>query len=263
MTNQQDKIQTTEIEQLLGFVTKAMFPGSEENRLLDQMLVKTFGDLLYKALNSTEEERQRAIGYVIGEILFGYLLSAGIAKAADCIGDFSKVARGAIEIADDTINIKGQYVDDIAKYADDVAEAGKQLDNVLLCLRNTDNFADETLEHIFSGMINKKTKKAVGFHYEGLDGVDGKVLEIIEPPNKYGVYKAEVKIAGKVKNGTSSFFPKDWTPQQVVDAINEAFENKELVKGKTTLYQGTSKTGIKIRMYVENNKITSAWPMYE
>ena len=132
----------------------------------------------------------------------------------------------------------------------------------MLSLKNTDNFADGKLKHIFSGEINK-SGKAVGFHYEGLTGVDGKVVNITKQPNKYGVYEAAVKIDGIDKINKSTFFPKDWTPQQVIDAINEAFANKQLVQGRTTLYQGASKSGIEIRMYVENGKITSAWPVYE
>ena len=91
-------------------------------------------------------------------------------------------------------------------------------------------------------------------------GVDGKVIKVTKQPNKYGVYEATVEIGGKVKKELTTFFPKNWTPQQVVDAINEAFSNK-IVKGNG-LYEGTSKSGIKIRMYIVDGKITSAYPLY-
>ena len=40
------------------------------------------------------------------------------------------------------------------------------------------------------------------------------------------MYEATVKIGNVGKEQISTFFPKAWTPQQVVDAINEAFSNK-------------------------------------
>ena len=136
----------------------------------------------------------------------------------------------------------------------------KNLDEVLSQLKHTDNFADGTLKHIFSGEISKNSKKAVGFHYEGLSGVEGEVIQITKQPNKYGIYEATVKINGKNKDRISTFFPKNWTPQQVVDAINEAFDNKKLVSGN--LYEGTTKTGMKIQMSIISGKITSTWPLY-
>ena len=66
----------------------------------------------------------------------------------------SNAAKGAIEIADDTITIKGQYVDDVAKYADELAEAGKNIDNIGIgsgVYSNLDeglNFSGRALEHM-------------------------------------------------------------------------------------------------------------------
>lgn len=49
--------------------------------------------------------------------------------------------------------------------------------------------------------------------------------------------------------------------QQIVDTINEAYENKILESGN--IYNGKTKSGIKIQMYLtENNKIISAFPLY-
>ncbi len=56
-------------------------------------------------------------------------------------------------------------------------------------------------------------------------------------------------------------FPKDWTSQQVVDAIQEAYKKKEY-KDKGN-YIGTLSNGMKIEMFIENNgKILSAFPKY-
>ena len=55
-------------------------------------------------------------------------------------------------------------------------------------------------------------------------------------------------------------FFKKWVPQQVVDAINEAFSNKHIVSGN--LYEGTTKSGSRIQISVSDGKITAAWPLY-
>ncbi len=56
-------------------------------------------------------------------------------------------------------------------------------------------------------------------------------------------------------------FPKDWTSQQVVDAIQEAYKNKTYSGGNR--YKGTLSNGMKIEMLIDNNgKIISAFPKY-
>lgn len=59
-----------------------------------------------------------------------------------------------------------------------------------------------------------------------------------------------------------TFFPKHWSPQQVVDAINEAFENKQLVDGSKNTFRGQASDGLKIEMYLDRatGKIVSAFP---
>ncbi|GAB5082280.1 hypothetical protein Osc1_14530 [Hominimerdicola sp. 21CYCFAH17_S] len=54
-------------------------------------------------------------------------------------------------------------------------------------------------------------------------------------------------------------FSKDMSPQDVVNAINEAYKNRKLRRGN--VYIGNSKTGIEIKMFIdENGKIISAFP---
>jgi hypothetical protein len=74
------------------------------------------------------------------------------------------------------------------------------------------------------------------------------------PPNQFGVYKAKVEVNGipKISNGgESTFFPKDWSPQKVVDSINEAFENKQFVEGTKNKFRGLTADGLKIEMYID------------
>lgn len=131
-------------------------------------------------------------------------------------------------------------------------------------LIHTENFRNGALEHILEGELNARGQ-AVGFHYDRLPSKKGKVIQGTETPkNKYGVYEAEIEVEGVKKSsnrGMSSFFPDDWTAQQVVYAINEAYEVKEYLTGNT--FEGITEEGLAIRMYIdENEKIISAFPIY-
>ncbi|MGG4346633.1 EndoU domain-containing protein, partial [Paenibacillus lautus] len=130
-------------------------------------------------------------------------------------------------------------------------------------LQNIENFKQGTKEnaltHIFDGEI-LKGGKANGFHYEGLPNSNGKIVGDIDPPNEFGVYRANIEVNGVLKKVKSTFFPKEWTPQQVIDAINEAFHNKEVVKNN--VYQGITSMGMKIEFVLRNGKIISAYPLY-
>lgn len=127
-------------------------------------------------------------------------------------------------------------------------------------LKGTKIFVKNGLEHIFFGTINREGK-ATGYHYEGL----APDVEIIEKTrsktDRHGVYRAKITIDGEPKKAYSTFFPQDWTPQEVVDGINEAFDNSEHVSGN--IFEGESQ-GIKIQMYLtDDDKIISAFPIYE
>jgi len=131
-------------------------------------------------------------------------------------------------------------------------------------LEETANFRDGALGHILEGELNG-SGKAVGFHYDGLPTKKGEVIAGTETdPNQQGVYEAEVVVSGveKVSNGgKSTFFPKEWNAQEVVDAINEAYDAKQFITGNT--YEGITSGGQIIRMYVDHNDlIISAFPVY-
>ncbi|MNJ76601.1 Ribonuclease [compost metagenome] len=52
----------------------------------------------------------------------------------------------------------------------------------------------------------------------------------------------------------------EWTPQQVIDSVNEAFAKKEVFKNNR--YRGNADVGMKIEMVIRNGKIISAYPLY-
>lgn len=132
-------------------------------------------------------------------------------------------------------------------------------------LNNTDYFAKGTLEHIFDGTINKKGN-ATGYHYTMVSDSKGEIIEgTRSSSDKNGVFTAKVKVSGKKKNGFSSFYPESWTPQQVVDAINTAYEEavSDPLNSSGSLWIGHS-GNIEIDMYLDSSrKITTAYPVYE
>ena len=124
-------------------------------------------------------------------------------------------------------------------------------------LKNTEHFAKNTLEHIFDGTINGKGK-ATGYHYSMIADSKGKIIDGTRSnTDKNGVFTA--------KNGFSSFYPESWSPQQVVDAINTAYDDALNDSGNPqgSLWVGYS-GDIEIDMYLNSNKqITTAYPVYE
>lgn len=132
-------------------------------------------------------------------------------------------------------------------------------------LKNTKHFAKKTLEHIFDGTINGKGN-ATGYHYNQVTDSKGEIITGTESKkDSRGVFTAKVKVSGKKKNGFSTFYPEEWTPQQVVDAINEAYayalNDKSNPHGSLWIgYSGD----LEIDMYLDSNKkITTAYPIYE
>ncbi|MGN4613838.1 EndoU domain-containing protein [Bacillus cereus group sp. MYBK71-2] len=80
--------------------------------------------------------------------------------------------------------------------------------------------------------------------------------------NDQGIYKAKIEVNGTPKTangGFSTFFPKEWSSQKIVDNVNEAYNTKRHIIGNT--YKGVGSDGIEITMYIDSNgKIISAFP---
>lgn len=137
--------------------------------------------------------------------------------------------------------------------------------SILDTLKNTEIFSYSAIEHIFVGQVNSMGK-AVGYHYEGIENTAGKVIAGTECiANDLGVYQAQVEVNGILKSVnygySSSFFPKNMNPQEVVNSINQAYNDRVLIRENR--YRGISNGGIEIEMFLDNNnKITSAFPIY-
>ena len=150
-------------------------------------------------------------------------------------------------------------VDDVVDNVDDVKNPYPK--TILDDLKGTENFKENSIEHIFEGYV--RNGKGTGYHYDGIENTAGRIVEGTEEViNDFGVYKAKVEINGVPKSGNggySTFFPKDMGPQDVIDAINEAYTSKTFKYGNE--YYGYTKKGMKITMYLDaSGKIISAFP---
>jgi len=131
--------------------------------------------------------------------------------------------------------------------------------------KNIGNFRNSAIDHIFYGEISKKGS-ATGYHYEGMPGSKGEVIPGTKSvPNLDGVYEGKVTVNGVSKTANkslSSFFPEKMSAQEVVNSINQAYNNKIWLKGNTL--RGIDSNGMVIEMYIDNNtgKIISAFPVY-
>ena len=102
--------------------------------------------------------------------------------------------------------------------------------------------------------------KTGGFHYEGLSDATSKVVQITKAPDANGVYEAIVEIGGK-KFKPSTFFPKTWSPEKIVEAIEDVYFNPTRVDNIKKMYDGVV-DGVNIRLFLdEYGKIISAFPV--
>jgi uncharacterized protein YukE len=79
-------------------------------------------------------------------------------------------------------------------------------------------------QHLFEGHYRPSKQASTGYHHrEG--GVDRGMLRasIIDGPDAYGVYVAEVRDPRTNKTKTSTFFPDSWSRAEVRYAVREAF----------------------------------------
>ncbi len=124
------------------------------------------------------------------------------------------------------------------------------------------------IEHILSG--NVKSWKAGWWHWEPWAKEWTYIIEWTKSfPSERWIYEWKVVINGVPKTSNdwkSTFFPKDWSEETVLEYLNKAYV--EIIKDKTKyLEPWTSNTfsfevnWIKINMYLDNfNQIISSFP---
>jgi hypothetical protein len=150
-------------------------------------------------------------------------------------------------------------------------------------LRNTEHFALGALGAIFLGIVGEN-QKLTGYRYVGQGGFKSPPNAVIvgprSPVNQFGVYEAKFALRGKkTTRRPRAFFPDEMSPQQVVDAINQAYWNRmaspqgirsdprgaDLYRGRTTkaIIAGHRyiPAGMPIYLLINKaNKIIDAYP---
>jgi len=134
--------------------------------------------------------------------------------------------------------------------------------------RSVPNQVKINTTHIFQGEINRRGA-AVGYHHRanGRDQANARVIKIVNPPNRQGIYVGQVEIKNPQtgqwvrKSGISSFFPDRWTQGQVTSEIQGAFFS---ANPPTERWQATSPSGIRIEGFYDRatNTINTAYPIY-
>ena len=145
----------------------------------------------------------------------------------------------------------------------------------LECLKQTEHFESGLIKHIFNGDVKlasagkgKKRLEATGYHTEVIKNAEGQVVPGTKSiPDAKGVYQGKVTVKGvrkRTMGGMSTFFPAQWSPQRIVNAVNEAYKGKSAIDLSGKVFYGYSKEGVKIKMRISpNGKISSAFPIME
>ncbi|WP_164465913.1 EndoU domain-containing protein [Actinoplanes teichomyceticus] len=101
----------------------------------------------------------------------------------------------------------------------------------------------ERLRHTLMG---ERDGRASGFHHRpnGVDPAGAKLIRVTKRDERTGVYEGQVAIANR-RNGEwhlkqkSTFFPDDWTPEQVDNAVDRAFREGAVKDPRTGRWQST------------------------
>ena len=119
--------------------------------------------------------------------------------------------------------------------------------------------------HIFQGGINHRGRP-VGFHSRpgGADPPHARVVRVVRPPDRLGVYEAEVEIedvkTGRWLGKRSTFYPDRLDRAAVVAAVLHAYAGRGAQDGMR--FRGPSGLGFSIEGYLlADGRINTAYPL--
>lgn len=131
-------------------------------------------------------------------------------------------------------------------------------------------------EHIFGMELSwnrKGTTKIGGFHQDFMNSLEKSGLAKFanKVMHETGFYKADLVVDGTVAAYGKSFFPADWSQEQIVSAIYEAYANfiqngalYRWDKGGKYIAEGLCEAKVKIEMFItKNGLITTAYPILQ
>ncbi len=236
-------------------------------------------------------------GKVVGRVTFE--IASTLIPYAGQAGKVSKIAKGvettaeAVNIAEKTteairaeealrktVTTVDRVVEGVEASEDAIRTGGKvgdaipveKIESAAIKVDRFSRIADKMtieLDHVLFGEINPKGK-AVGFHSRpgGIDPGTARVSQRLTPPDANGIYTGKVEIFDSAKNqwiakrGFSSFYPDRLSAKEVEGAIRNAYADAlrrgDIANGAWT---GDSGLGFKIQGYVNNGKISTAFPV--
>jgi Bacterial EndoU nuclease len=147
-----------------------------------------------------------------------------------------------------------------------VAGPARDVDATALAEKWTNTDPPINLVHIDFGEINRHGE-AVGFHHRmrGADPDGARVLQIVQPSDANGVYRARVAIRDPAtgtwlpKKAPSTFFPDSMSDTDVVAAILAAFRASQ--RHGNGQFVGASGRGFMLEGWYQNGRINAAYPL--
>lgn len=120
------------------------------------------------------------------------------------------------------------------------------------------------MQHSSNGKVNRKGVS--GIHLYNKNKV--KILKLINEDKATGIFEAKIEMlnenTGKYvkKQGSSSFFPKNWGLQRLIFECYEAYKNRKKVE--IHVYHGRTKSGILLEfVYNQEDRFVTVYPVLE
>jgi len=121
------------------------------------------------------------------------------------------------------------------------------------------------IDHTIGGQI--KDQNVYGMHYYDPDRV--RIIENVCVENSQGVWAAKIEVLNYdskqwvQKEKITTFFPKNWTMNQLFHECDYAYENKQKVDQKTNVYSSQTLSGVPVEIIIENNEIKTIYPLID
>lgn len=122
---------------------------------------------------------------------------------------------------------------------------------------------DALLNHLILGEVKRGKSFGIHFFQEELHRIE----EITKHENPQGVWEAKVMMrhpktknwVGKAK--ASTFFPRTWSKELLIQKLEEAFDNQKRVSSYQAL--GQTSCGISINFFYKQGDMVGCFPIYD
>lgn len=129
-------------------------------------------------------------------------------------------------------------------------------------------FGDEGLSNIFNGKLIPSSNperpfEVIGYRLESVKRDNVRVITKSKTDSK-GIYRATVYFDGVRRKGKSRsglFFPDNWSKEDVINAVSNAYQNGNFVDLGNNYFTGQTSDGTKIILLLDGDrKIIDAMP---